>query len=111
MTEGGVDELPCCLNELISLAEEDERSLLEGIVTKGWDQGCLIVDSADLRPPGLAPHTIDELLKRVSSRRSIHPATVVAVPFEDEPASQYIPDMEQAGLLVLSQRCDVIKPL
>lgn len=105
-----MDGLPCCLNELIGLAEEDERSLLEGIVSKGWDQGCLIADSAKLRPPGLAPHTIDELLARVSDRRSVHPAGNITDPFEDEPGPQLIPDGEQAGLLVLSQRCDIIKP-
>lgn len=111
MTGDGVDELPCCLNELIGLTEEDERSLLKGILVEGWDQGCLIVKSSELRPPGLAPHTIDKLLARVADRSSIHPAADVADPFEDESASQLIPDGEETGLLVLSQRCDVIKSL
>lgn len=111
MTGGGAGELPCCLEELISLAEEDERSLLERILADGWDQGCLIVGSAELRPPGLTPHAIDKLLARVAGRRSIHPAGRVTDPFEDEPAPQVIPDKEQAGLLILSQRCDIIKPL
>jgi hypothetical protein len=71
----------------------------------------LIVRSAELRPPGLAPRTIDKLLSQVADRRSIHPAGDVTDPFEDDPAPQFIPDDEQAGLLVLSQRCDIIKPL
>lgn len=111
MTGNGAVELPCCLNELIGLAEEGERSLLEKVFSEGWDQGCLIIGSTELRPPGLAPHTIDALLAQVASRSSIHPAGLVADPFEDDPVPQLIPEGEHTGLVVLSQRCDVIKPL
>lgn len=111
MTGNEVNGLPCCLNELIGLAEEDEQSLLKGVVVAGWDQGCLIVGGAELRPPALAPHMIEELLAQVSDRRSIHPATEVADPLEDEAAPQLIPAEERAGLVLLSQRCDIIKPL
>lgn len=107
----GVAELPCCLKELICLSEEDERSLLETMLTEGWDQGCLIAHSADLRPPGLAPHMIDELLSRVAARRSMHPAGDADDPSAGDSTPHCVPHDEKSGLLVLSQRCDIIKPL
>lgn len=110
MTGSEASELPSCLHELIDLAAEDEQGLLREIFTGGWDQGCLITDSADLRAPELAPHTIKELLERVAGRAHFHPAEDSADPFEREPMPQLIPD-EDSGLLVLSQRCDLLKPL
>lgn len=104
------NELPCFLRDLRGLSAEDEQALLHEIFTVGWEQGCLILDSTDLRPPGLAPHTIDELLRQVADRASIHPSQGVADPFEQEPMPQLVPD-DDSGFVVLSQRCDIVKPL
>ena len=104
------ERLPCCLRELIDLASGEEQKLMHEIFTGGWDQGCLILDSADMRAPGLDPHTIAALLQRVADRDAIHPARGALDPFEDEPLPQLVPNQD-SGLLVLSQRCDIVKPL
>jgi hypothetical protein len=103
-------ELPCCLRDLVGLPAAEERELLGEIFSERWDQGCLICDSADLRAPGLDPHTIAALLREVGDRDAVHPATGAAQGVGDDPLPQLVPD-EDSGLLVLSQRCDIVKPL
>lgn len=111
MIAGDENELPCALQELIELSDADETALLGEIFTRGWCQGCLILDSADLRPPGLSPHAIDRLLKKVADRGSNHPSQDAVDPFEAEEMPQCVAEGQDAGLVILSQRCDVIKPL
>jgi hypothetical protein len=109
----GVSEaarLPSYLYSLTGLTMDEERALLLEIFTRGWDQGCLILDSYDLSAPGLAPHVVKALLDQVACRASLHPSGDAADPFEREPMPQRIPD-EESGLVVLGQRCDLLKPL
>ena len=104
-------EMPACLLELSELSEDEEAELLADILTNGWDQGCFLSLGGGSPPPDLSPQRIEALLANLAHRPRPHPEGEIADPFEEEPLAQSLPEDDAAGLVVLSQRCDLIKPI
>jgi hypothetical protein len=104
-------EMQPCLRELYELSQAEEKVLLDHIFTSGWDQGCLVDLEGDAGPPDLSPERIEALLKVVEGRPRVHPEDGIADPFEEKPLAAEVPPEDGSGLVLLSQRCDLIKPI
>lgn len=104
-------ELAPCLQGLCDLSEDEEAELLADILTSGWDQGCFLRLDGGSPLPDLSPERIRELLASVEGRPRVHPEGEVADPFESAPLEERLPGDRAPGLVVLSQRCDLIKPI
>lgn len=104
-------EMQVCLRELYELSEADEANLLEHIFTSGWDQGCLLQLEDGEAVPDLSPQRIEALLEVVEGRARVHPEGGGADPFEEQPLAAEAPPDDGSGLVLLSQRCDLIKPI
>ncbi|HSC20475.1 MAG TPA: hypothetical protein VLC07_01990, partial [Solirubrobacterales bacterium] len=111
MSAEAASEMPACLDELCGLSEDTEAGLLADILTRGWDQGCFLRIDGGTPLPELSPERIEALLAIVEGRARPHPEAEVIDPFEAEPLADRLPDGEAPGLVVISQRCDLIKPI
>lgn len=100
-----------CLQELCDLSEGEEAELLADILTRGWDQGCFLRLDGGSPPPELSPERLAALLASVADRPRVHPEDEIADPFESDPLPERQPGDRDPGLVVLSQRCDLIKPI
>lgn len=107
-TDAG-EELPAALVELLELGTDAEQELLDEVLTRGWDQGCLLPLSADREPPSVSPREMEEFMGRIADRDACYPA--VADPYETEPPACGEPGDLRDGYVVLAQRCDLIKGL
>lgn len=105
------DEMPLCLRELCELSEGAESELLTHILISGWDQGCFLRPQGGGPVPGLSPERIATLLEVVEGRPQLHPEDGTDDPFEDNPLPAKLPRDADPGLVVLSQRCDLVKPI
>jgi hypothetical protein len=104
-------EMQVCLRELSELSEAEEVDLLSHIFTSGWDQGCLLDLEGGAPVPDLSPQRIETLLEVVEGRPRVHPEGGVADPFEEAPLAAEAPPEDGSGLVLLSQRCDLIKSI
>lgn len=96
---------------LNAVDSSDELALLSRILTKGIDQGCLLRISDD-DSLAFRPHQIATLLEDLSSRPAVdHAETATSDPFEKECAPQSLPETDEPGVVVLTQRCDLVKPI
>lgn len=105
-SDGG-EELPASLIELHELDRDAEQELLDEILQKGWDQGCLVKLGPDREPPSLSPAAVQELVRQLQTREVCYPA--VADPFETDALACGDPGDLRDGYVVLAQRCDLIK--
>jgi hypothetical protein len=103
----GGEELPAALVELLELDPDAEQKLLEEILERGWDQGCLLSLPLESEPSSFSPAHVKDLTGRLATREAAYPA--VPDPFEGEPLACGDPGDLTEGYLVLTQRCDLIK--
>jgi hypothetical protein len=99
--------LPAPLVELLELDSEAEQKLLDEILDRGWDQGCLLSLPPRVEPSSFSPAHIKDVTARLTTRGAAYPA--VPDPFETEPLACGDPGDLQEAYLVLTQRCDLIK--
>jgi hypothetical protein len=104
-------ELQAGLRELCELSQAEEADLLSHIFASGWDQGCLVDLEGGAALPDLSPQRIEALLEVIEGRPRVHPEGDIADPFEEEPLAAVVPPEDGSGLVLLSQRCDLIKPI
>lgn len=92
------------------LGEQDEIALLDAILTGGYDQGCFLrPDGSDLLPAGDLS-AMDAVIAALDERR-LSPSATVADPYEHEPLATRAMDDERPGFVVVTQRCDLVRPL
>jgi len=93
-----------------ALTEEQEVALLDAILTGGYDQGCFLQpEPGDLLPAGDLAAT-DAVLNALDERQ-LAPSASAADPFEDDALVAAPVVDEDAGYVVLTQRCDLVRPL
>jgi hypothetical protein len=92
------------------LTESDEVELLDSILTGGYDQGCFVdPEPHDLLPAGDLAAT-DAVLAALEERQ-LAPSASAADPFQEEALAAVGVDDVNGGYVVLTQRCDLVRPL
>lgn len=94
------------LQELAALSTDQERDVLNRILTRGYDQGCF------LRPPAgsllsVSTAALHTALEALSDRDGTEPSE--ADPFESEPVPAGAINGSGEGQVVLTQRCDLVR--
>lgn len=100
------DELPLALQELLACTGEDERVVLDKILTDGHDQGWVLCDSDDV-VLSLTPAQAEILFARAAQREPVIPSQPDAWA-EAHPTARPVPEGTSCWA-VLTQRCDLVR--
>ena len=97
------------IQRIEELNSNDEQALLELIVTRGYDQGCFLRLEADEFLPADDPEVTHAVFVSLNGRAAVQ--ANVSDPFELEQTPTGTIEREQPGYVILTQRCDLVRPL